>query len=654
MLAKFATIKNNDNISTVKFNLFKELYDIPFQYIYFGTNTNILSNKLTYHDYYYIGNKKNINEYDLDNIIFSKFIIDNFIDCMNNNIVTNGEVISSNGNCQNKLQIYDFKIESKLNVQYISKKDLIDNDDFVDIQFTSNDITTYEQLYQYVTLGYLIKNEFKQSNNSIKFNISNDIITKYSKFFFRDLFIDHIRITKYLNLNDINYNGHNNILTLEKNNKYTLYYFEKDMWQKPVITEKNIFDLFKKNNNLPDNYLAFPWATLIDNINTTGTSELLFITKFKCLKNSLTTTCQHIYYRDLLPLFKQIGVTTLFVPHLEKSDYIMQEKYGITLYPISLYPLNKYTNNTFDETINRKYLFSFVGAYDKNVYMSTIRQKMLNIPKNNNHNIHIKINDQWFYNKNVYDDKTFDNTNKDIDFQKLLLNSKYSLCPSGTGCNSIRFFESLSYGSIPILLSDEIILSKIVKWSDFIIQINECEINKIYDILEQNEDRVETMSNDCIKTFLRYFDYDKFDKQIIWHIENKPEYFIEFKNQSYVSYYDNCNKICRFNWASRIFNDYFIEFIDDKLDTIILKRRYDELFDYLFYLETIKANTIIMYINNDNEWLIMVNILIHKKIYGNKKKLMLYKHDNVKNILVKFDVEFYSFLDDKQMKLYLM
>ena len=74
MLAKFATIKNNDNISTVKFNLFKELYDISFQYIYFGKKTNILSNKLTYHDYYYIGNKKNIHEYDLEDIIFSKFI----------------------------------------------------------------------------------------------------------------------------------------------------------------------------------------------------------------------------------------------------------------------------------------------------------------------------------------------------------------------------------------------------------------------------------------------------------------------------------------------------------------------------------------------------------------------------------------------------
>ena len=37
-----------------------------------------------------------------------------------------------------------------------------------------------------------------------------------------------------------------------------------------------------------------------------------------------------------------------------------------------------------------------------------------------------------------------------------------------------------------------------------------------------------------------------------------------------------------------------------------------------------------------------------------KKKLILYKHDNVKNILVNFDVEFYSFLDDNQMKIYLI
>ena len=36
----------------------------------------------------------------------------------------------------------------------------------------------------------------------------------------------------------------------------------------------------------------------------------------------------------------------------------------------------------------------------------------------------------------------------------LLLNSKYTLCPSGSGPNSIRLWESLACGSIPIILSD--------------------------------------------------------------------------------------------------------------------------------------------------------------------------------------------------------
>ena len=39
-------------------------------------------------------------------------------------------------------------------------------------------------------------------------------------------------------------------------------------------------------------------------------------------------------------------------------------------------------------------------------------------------------------------------------FNQLLLDSKFTLCPSGSGPNSIRLWESLACGSIPILLAD--------------------------------------------------------------------------------------------------------------------------------------------------------------------------------------------------------
>ena len=655
-------IKKNNIITTIEFTSIKDLLNLEFEYIYFNTSiSDEIMKKLTYHDYYYFNGNDNkaIYEYKTSEIIFSKFVIDNFIDCMNNNLQTYGYCLSNESNqftITNDFNhiIYDFKIHSNLMVNYIDKKNLIMNDKFIDIKFTSEIITSYEQLYRYVILGYIIKNEYikieniENIENIVPFNISDEIIVKYNKFFTNYKFMENIQITKHMDLN-ILYDKMDNIhLLTENNNGYTLYYYSKDMWQKPIITEKIIFDTFKKNNNIPDNYLAFPWATLIDDINTNGTSELLFITKFKCPNTSLITTCQHIYYRNLLPLFKQIGITILFVPHLEKSDYLMQEKFGIILYPISLYPYNK-CNTEFKNISDRKYLFSFTGAHDKNVYMSTIRNKLLNIPQNDNYNIHIKINNEWFYNKNIYCNEQFNDSENDkyIEFQKLLLDSKYSLCPSGTGCNSIRFFESLSYGSIPILLSDEIILPKFIDWSNYILQIEEHNINNIYKIIEQN-DKIDCMSKKCVEIFLEYFDNDKFDKQIIWHIQNKPEYFTETKANYWLSYYNYNINIPRFNWSIRKFDENCI--IKNQInDTIILKKRYDLIFDHLFYIKTLKENNVIMFIDDINKWLIMVNILIHKKIFENRKKLIIYTYGEITKILKLFNTYIYIFLDDFQM-----
>ena len=71
----------------------------------------------------------------------------------------------------------------------------------------------------------------------------------------------------------------------------------------------------------------------------------------------------------------------------------------------------------------------------------------------------------------------------------MLLGSIYCLCPSGSGPNSIRFWEALAVGSIPILLSDTLDLPKYDVegadgWDETIIRIKESNIETIPTILE--------------------------------------------------------------------------------------------------------------------------------------------------------------------------
>jgi hypothetical protein len=87
-------------------------------------------------------------------------------------------------------------------------------------------------------------------------------------------------------------------------------------------------------------------------------------------------------------------------------------------------------------------------------------------------------------------------------YNKILLESKYSLCPSGSGPNSIRFWESLAVGSIPILSADTLELPKHELWDKAILRVKESDLDKISDILNNISDEEETEHRrNCLKIY---------------------------------------------------------------------------------------------------------------------------------------------------------
>lgn len=256
-------------------------------------------------------------------------------------------------------------------------------------------------------------------------------------------------------------------------------------WQYPVITEKMFFE----QNKYVENYVGFPWATLLDkNIIPSSPSLLKLLTK----KNSYTC-CQHINFRHLIPYFKKIDLKTLYTPHKVIGEDSIE---GILIKPCPLYAKviedrPEYFQERGKREDNSEYLYSFQGGH-QNGYMSQIRQHIFKMkhPKNT----FIKNTDDWHYNKIVYSD----NQNKDgvinipkshqkneSDYGELLLKSVYTLCPSGTGPNSIRFWEALGAGSIPILLSDKLDLPHHPLMEETVLRVKEEQVHRIPLILKQ-------------------------------------------------------------------------------------------------------------------------------------------------------------------------
>lgn len=283
--------------------------------------------------------------------------------------------------------------------------------------------------------------------------------------------------------------------------KYKLF------WQYPVITEKKFF----LQNNQNTNFTGIPWATIIDkryNINIIYNLLKPYFTNLEYY-----TCCQHISFRNLLPLFKALNITTVYTPHKVKGEDVID---GIVLKPCPLYAVNledknKVFNQVDLENIERKYLYTFAGGYQSE-YLTKIRLNIFDMvhPENTK----ISNTGEWHFNSVVYDNKQNADGEMNIDqkhidktenYNKLLLESRYTLAPSGSGPNSIRFWEALGAGSIPVLLADTLELPSHELWEKSIVRVLEKDVEKIPDILRSIsvEEERERRTN-CLKLY-EYF-----------------------------------------------------------------------------------------------------------------------------------------------------
>jgi exostosin family protein len=65
--------------------------------------------------------------------------------------------------------------------------------------------------------------------------------------------------------------------------------------------------------------------------------------------------------------------------------------------------------------------------------------------------------------------------------------SKFILCPRGLGTSSMRLFDTMRIGRVPVILSDEWVEPVGPCWDKFSLRVPECEYDKVPAILEERE-----------------------------------------------------------------------------------------------------------------------------------------------------------------------
>ena len=285
-------------------------------------------------------------------------------------------------------------------------------------------------------------------------------------------------------------------------------------WQYPVITEKT----FYSQNKNDENYIGFPWATVIDkeyDLKKVINMIMPFINKTQ----KYYTCCQQIAFRKLIPLFKDLCINKVYVSHKILNENELDD---IKLMPCPLYAVNvedKHRNSSFKELevdyLNKKreLLYSFQGAFNSGCYLTDIRNRIFKMT--NPENCYVNKIENWHFDKVVYDIKQnnkyeLNETDSDHDrttkYNKLLLDSRYSLCPSGSGPNTIRFWESLAVGSIPVLLADTLELPPHELWDKAIVRIPEKKLEErlLTTLSSISEDQEREMRENCMNLY-KYF-----------------------------------------------------------------------------------------------------------------------------------------------------
>lgn len=185
------------------------------------------------------------------------------------------------------------------------------------------------------------------------------------------------------------------------------------------------------NHNYPAEFVDVPWSVII---NKGFELDKIPIDPYhKAIHRYVV--CQHIRWRELIPYWESIGVKHIFTPHMEQDDL---DNYRCIAFP-HYAPVD---GSRLKYIFARKHIASFVGA----CYTHPTRRELIN-----------KLSDDflildtgaWHF------EKSEDEQNKLRDeYFDILSNTVYALCPRGTGPATIRMWEAMAYGCIPVFIED--------------------------------------------------------------------------------------------------------------------------------------------------------------------------------------------------------
>lgn len=260
-------------------------------------------------------------------------------------------------------------------------------------------------------------------------------------------------------------------------------------WQYPCSTEKQALDnhaALPPGSNVDaarrtvSTYLGLPWASYIDKKQfppevlthlVPRIQALTALTRALGYQLQVHTVCQQIYWRRLKGEFHALGVTDLHLSHGERGLDAAAEGWRMRLHSWPLIapnvevPARRAGLHAGRPAAQRRWLASFIGAHMPH-YRSDVRLRLFEAARGSGRaDVLVDLGDEWHFNKVVYKEQVAHKALSDDErqahddatrrYNEALSDSRFSLCPEGAGPNTLRVWESLAAGAIPVVVAPD-------------------------------------------------------------------------------------------------------------------------------------------------------------------------------------------------------
>jgi len=234
----------------------------------------------------------------------------------------------------------------------------------------------------------------------------------------------------------------------------------------PVATEETVS---KKLNNIIEelsddfNYVELPICWLLNNKGVEFTQQVLDQIEER-IKDTKIYVCQHILVNRL-----NFHDNVVYTPHAtSKDNFRVIPHYNPCVEKHNYIPVE-----------NRKYHFSFMGSF----HTHSLRPQLQRV---SGKGVLIENTGQWHFQKKDREQQT----KRYVD---VLCDTKFALCPPGTGPSTIRLYEAMAAGCVPVVFNDVKIpevmdpyvvrittIDELVNLTQGCIDINYMKIHELY------------------------------------------------------------------------------------------------------------------------------------------------------------------------------